>query len=469
MVFFYVINFKVYVIIIRTNFNMGDFTMEITNINTSKIFKMSIPIFMELLLQLLVGNVDQFMISQYSQNSVAAIGNGNQIINIVIMVLNAMSIATTILITQYLGSNDKKRIYTIINLSIIVISFFSVAITLFILLIRKKIFIWLQVPEIIIDEAISYIVIVGSFIIVQGIYMTFTAILKSYSLVKEVMIISIIMNTVNIIGNAILINGRLGFPALGIVGAAISTNIGKCVGLILIILVYKQRINIKISFEILRNFPTYMLKKLLFIALPSGGEAFSYNLSQICILKFINLFGTVVIATKVYCSMLANVAYVYSIAISQATQIIIGYLIGSNKTEQIVKRVYQAIFISLVASVTLTIFMYINSDFIFGIFTSDTAVFELGKKILLVEIVLEIGRSVNIAMTKCLVAVGDVNFPVIMCMFSAWIIAVGLGYYFGVILNYGLVGIWIAMAIDEVLRAVIFLIRFSMGKWKLNL
>ena len=69
--------------------------------STKQVFKMSVPIFVELLLQLLVGNVDQFMVSHYSQNSVAAIGNANQVMNIVIIVLNVMSVATTILLSQY--------------------------------------------------------------------------------------------------------------------------------------------------------------------------------------------------------------------------------------------------------------------------------------------------------------------------------------------------------------------------------
>lgn len=78
--------------------------------NTSKeIFKMSIPMFFELLLQLLVGNIDQIMVSHYSQGSVAAIGNGNQIMNIIILVLSSMTVATTVLISRYFGAGDLKK------------------------------------------------------------------------------------------------------------------------------------------------------------------------------------------------------------------------------------------------------------------------------------------------------------------------------------------------------------------------
>jgi Na+-driven multidrug efflux pump len=168
----------------------------------------------------------------------------------------------------------------------------------------------------------------------------------------------------------------------------------------------------------------------------------------------------------VYCYLFANIAYVYSIAIAQATQVITGYLMGKCDYDSIKKRVYSSAVISICVSVTLTVLMYFNSDFMFGIFTDNAEILALGKKILLVEILLEIGRSVNITMVKCLVATGDVNFPVSISVFSAWLVAVGGGYLLGIVLDMGLVGIWLAMAADECLRAIIFVIRFKMGKWR---
>ena len=73
------------------------------------VFKMTWPIFIEILLQMMVGNVDQFMLSHYSQKSVAAVGNANQIINIVIIALSVISMAATILIAQYRGAGNKEK------------------------------------------------------------------------------------------------------------------------------------------------------------------------------------------------------------------------------------------------------------------------------------------------------------------------------------------------------------------------
>ena len=430
------------------------------------IFMMSLPIFVELLLQLLVGNIDQFMISKYSQEAVAAIGNGNQIMNIVIVVLNVMSVSTTILISQYLGAKNKSKGSEVSTASLLISSVFSILITILVILFNKQLFMWLKVPNEILAETSRYTVIIASFVLIQGIYMTINSILRSYALMKEVMYVSILMNMINIIGNAILINGLFKAPRLGIVGAAISTNFSKCIGLIAVTIILIKKVDVKISLKYLKPFPIDTIKKLLFIGLPSGGESLSYNLSQMIILKVVNIFGTSVIATRVYGNMLANVCYVYSLAIGQATQVVIGYLIGAGREDEVENRVWSVSVISLVVSLAVTILIYFNSDAVFGIFSKDRVVLALGKKIIFIEIFLEIGRAINIVMTKCLIAAGDVYYPVLTTLTFSWVVAVGGSYILGVKLGLGLQGVWLAMMMDELIRAVIFAIRFKSCKWK---
>lgn len=434
--------------------------------SNKEVFKMSIPIFFELLLQLLVGNIDQIMVAQYSQNAVAAISNGNQLMNIIIVVLNSMSVGTTIMITRCFGTNKPTLAKIVANVSMYCLAIFSIIITIILFLFSKNIFLLLNVPQEIMNETISYTLIVGSFILIQSIYMVFSAILRSYNLMKEITIVAVIMNTLNIIGNAILINGWFGFPQLGIAGAAISTDISKLIGLILIFIIFLKKTDLNIYFLKFKFFSFKMLKKVLLIALPSGGEALSYQLSQLAILTLVNTMGTQVITARSFCNILANITYVYSIAIGQATQILVGYLYGKKDFLSIIKRIRFAIIVSLCISVSATFAIYLGCDYIMLLFTQDNFVISLCANVMLIEILLEIGRSINITMVKSLVATQDVNFPVIICMFSAWAIAVGLSYLFGIHLKWGLLGVWLAMAIDECFRGLVFIFRFKQGNWR---
>ena len=440
---------------------------DIDKMNTNRnLFFMSLPIFVELLLQLLVGNIDQMMGSRVSQQSVASIVNANQIMNLVIIVLSMASTAATVILSQYLGAEDKANSSRTCMVSILMITVVSLLSTLLVFAGYKPLYKALRVPEEIFDEASLYLLIVGACITVQGLYLIFSAIIRAFAMMKEVMIVSIVMNVMNIIGNAILINGWFGMPRLGAVGAAVSTDISKLVGLGLMILLFVKRTNVKLGLRFLKPFPVQIMKKLCLLAVPSGVESFSYNMSQMCILGIVNSFGTMVTVTKGYCSIFANLAYVYAMAIASATQIVLGYLIGAKKIDLIQKRVNATQKVALAACVGLAVLLFLGSNYIFLIFTDDPEIIALGRRILFIEIFLEIGRAVNIVMTKCLIAVGDAVTPTVVGVSFQWGVAFVGAWVFGIIFGWGLEGVWVAMAIDECLRGLIFAVHFKKERWK---
>ena len=216
----------------------------------------------------------------------------------------------------------------------------------------------------------------------------------------------------------------------------------------------------------LRPFPTYTLKRLLYISIPFGAEGLSYQVSQILILSMVNTFGTVAITTRVYSNMIANLSYVYVTAFSQAMQIVMGYWIGAGKIEKIEANIWKYLRIGISVCLTMTLVFFLNSDFIYGLFSEDPRVWELGRTILIIEFFLETGRAMNLIMVKTLITTGDIYSPVIVGVVSQWLIGAGLSFLFAMILGWGLAGTWIAMALDEVTRGLIFIGRFRSGKWK---
>ena len=141
---------------------------DIDKMNTNRnLFLMSLPIFVELLLQLLVGNVDQMMVSRVSQPSVAAIVNANQIMNLVIIVLSMASTAVTVILSQYLGAQDEKNASRTCMVSIVLIGSVSLAATILVFAGHTPLYRAIHVPEEVFDEASLYLLIVGAFILVQ--------------------------------------------------------------------------------------------------------------------------------------------------------------------------------------------------------------------------------------------------------------------------------------------------------------
>ena len=263
---------------------------------------LTIPIFIEYLLQLLVGYSDQFMISKYSTSGVSAIGNSNTILNVFIYTITVLSQASIILITQFKGANLKKKENAVYSISFFFNLFVGLIISALLIVLARPIFIALKIPEESMNEAILYLRIVGGGFILTSIMLILSSFLKSNSLMYWTMIINVIINIINIGGNAILI------PRLGVMGAAISSISSRIIACILLFIVYFVKIKVKFTFKAYKENPG-LFKKLIVIGLPSAGESFSYNFSQIIIQAIINPFGLMVSNTKFYVSMIASITY----------------------------------------------------------------------------------------------------------------------------------------------------------------
>lgn len=430
------------------------------------IMKLVWPIFIESIFTMMVGNIDQYMVSDYSNNAVAAIGNANQIMNLLLIMFTIISMSTTILVSQYIGSNRRDKLSTIYTLSIFINLAFSIIIILIILIFTDSIFQFMRVPDEILANATIFLKLNGSFIFLQGLISAFSAIFKSNKKMLYTMIISVVINIVNVIGNGVLIYGLGPIPSLGVAGSACATNISRLIGVILYLVLYKKNFDTKITLRVLKPFPRLECRKLLGIGMPAAGESFSYTMAMTFILKTVNTFGTYVINTKVLSSTFAWFSYLYATSVGQASQVVIGNLMGAGESDKVDKRVMKTLRNAILVAVTMASMMYFSSNFLFHLFTNDPRVLALGKNIMLIEIILEIGKCSNITLVRSLQATGDIRFPMFVGITSMWAVAFGVGFFLAVICHLGLVGIWIGMAMDEDIRAVIFFIRWKRGKWR---
>lgn len=433
----------------------------------SDVFVLSVPLFVELFMQIMIGNINQFMLAPLGTEPAAAVGNALQILNIVTIALSAMGTASTVLVTRVLGkSSATSKVSEIATVALVVNIGLAAVMTAVLFLFWPQFFSWLHIDGSITGMASSFLLIVGSTTVVQGAFFAFTALLRSYARGADVMKASLVMNAVNIAASAALIGGVGFVPALGVEGAAIANVIARVVGLVVACRLVLRHTDVRMRARYLRPFPWKTLRSMLGVGIPSSGEQMNYDLAQIVILSFINVLGTTVVTVKVYCSMIAGIAYLYSIALSQATQIVLGYLFGAGRFDAVARRVWVADLIAVALTTCVSTLIWANADAVFGLFTADPTVHELGRQVLLVEIFLGVGRALNIVMVKALIAVGDVKTPVTVNVVSSWIFAVGGGYVLGIGLGWGIVGMWIAMCVDEWLRGGFLIATFARGGWR---
>lgn len=435
--------------------------------SSADVFVLSVPLFIELFMQIMVGNVNQMMLAPHGTDPAAAVGNALQILNIITIALSAMGTASTVLVTRVLGNASSKRtISEIATVALVVNMALGALMTAVLFAFWPQFFSWLHIDATLWGMGSSFLLIVGSTTILQGAFFAITALLRSFARVGDVMGASLAMNAVNVGVGLVLVNGLGGVPALGVEGTAAANVAARVVGLGLAAFMLLRHIDVRPSPRLLRPFPKKTLKNMLGVGIPSSGEQMNYDLAQIVILSFINVLGTTVVTVKVYCSMLASIAYLYSIALSQATQIVLGYLFGAGKFDIVRRRVWMADLIAAVLTTAVSLTLWWNFDAVVGLLTADPVVHELGRQIMLVEVFLGIGRSLNIVMVRALIALGDVRTPVTVNVAFSWVFAVGGGWLLGIGWGWGLVGMWIAMCIDEWLRAGFLIATFARGGWK---
>ncbi|RSD29345.1 MATE family efflux transporter [Mesobacillus subterraneus] len=429
------------------------------------LFAITWPLFIEILLYMLMGNADTLMLSQYSDNSVAAVGVSNQILSMIIVMFGFIATGTAILVAQNLGAKNDNEAREVSTVSIGANLIFGLLLSAGVFIFSEQLLNLMDLPPELFDEANSYLKIVGGFSFIQSLIMTVSSIVRSYGFTRDIMYVTIGMNILNVIGNYLFIFGPFGFPVLGVEGVAISTTVSRILGLLAAFYVMMKRIPGSLPMSMLFRFPKKHLKNLLNIGIPSAGEHLSYNGSQMLITYFIATLGTQALTAKVYTQNVMMFIFLFSIAISQGTQILIGHMVGAKDIESAYKRALKSLKLAIIISIAAAAIVSFFSRDLLGIFTDNMSIIEVGTTLILLTIILEPGRSFNLVLISSLRAAGDVKFPVYMGILSMWGVSVTLSYFLGIYLGMGLVGIWIAFIADEWLRGLLMLWRWRSRVW----
>jgi len=307
----------------------------------------------------------------------------------------------------------------------------------------------------------EYMAIIGSFLFLQLVSITFSMFLRSHGKTKITFKVSFLVNIVNVILNYILIYGKLGFPSMGVEGAAWATVISKTIGLVILgTIVYRigfRKTPVQYSKQAFRK----VLPRIVSYGAPAAGEQISYTLAKFVMMIFITNLGENAITAYSYSNTLVSFVYVFAVSLGQGTSIMVGWHIGANARSkanelcQFSARV--SFFVSMIFCTVLVIFRVP----LLGILTDNKEIISLAGTVLLYNFIVEAGRSQNLIFVYALRASGDVRFPFYMSVISMWSIGVLLSYVFTFSLSLGLPGIWLALGLDEVFRAVFMRLRWN--------
>ncbi|PNH91628.1 MATE family efflux transporter [Vibrio diazotrophicus] len=422
------------------------------------------PILVEILLRTALGTSDVFMLSGYSDKAVSAVGVITQLTFFLIIVSTFVSSGTGILIAQYNGAERTQDATNVgvasIALSVVVGVLLSIAAVLG--AVHLISFYGLE-PQVEL-YAQEYLIISGAMTFNVTIGIVFTTILRSYGYSRSPMVVNMVSGLLNVVGNYIALYQPFGLPVYGVQGVAIATIVSQVVGTVTLGFILKYS-PISLPMGSLKNVPAGVYKKILKIGGMNAGEVLSYNMAQIAIVYFVVQMGTASLAAFTYAQNIARFSFAFALAIGQATQIQTGYYIGKGWIESILKRVQIYFLVSFVVSISAASAIYLLRDSILPLFTHQPEILYLTGTLVMGSIILEAGRVFNLVFISALKGAGDVRFPVQIGILCMWGVGVCFSYLLGIHWGFGVIGAWMAIALDEWVRGIIMLVRWRSSSW----
>lgn len=427
-----------------------------------KLFLLFIPIFAESFLLILFGMVDSLMVSRISDNAVGAVGTASTYFTILYLLFAVISNGLLAVMTQYIGANKKGVAFQARQLAIVLNSAIGITFSLILGIGAKWVVDTLGVSEALRKDATVYIRIVGAGVFIDALTPVFSNYLRAFDKTKFTLISACAGNVVNLCLNTLFL---FGFK-WGITGVAVATIIGKSVTIALCLifghfLIHGLRFEERISRKLL-------IKQILKIGLPSAIESAGYTIAMAAVMTFLNRMDPSGFHANArsYAAQITSFAYCTAFALSQANVIICGWNIGNGKLKECYPSTLKAALIGIGAGILVELTLALASFGYLGLITKDEKLIKAIRIVLFIDIALEIGRAANLVYGNTLKSTGDSIFPMYVAVPLTLVCAIGGAYLFAVVLKMGVIGAYIALALDECTRGIVMFIRWKTGKWE---
>ena len=428
--------------------------------------KLIVPLIIDQFLQAFVGLADSIMVASVGEAAVSGVSLIDTVMVLIINIFTALATGGAVIAGQFIGKQKEAEACKATNQLLLFTVKASVVVMALGYLGRNVILhgIFGKIDADVMYNCNIYLLIVFASIPMIAVYNAGAAIFRSMGNSTIAMITSLIMNAVNLGGNAVLIYGC----HRGIEGVAIPTLVSRCVAAaIILVLLNNQSRQIHIFHPFSFHTDWNLLKKILYIGIPNGLENSMFQLGKILVLSLVSTFGTYAIAANAVSNAIALFQILPGMAISLAITTVISQCVGANDYEQVryyLKKLLAIIYVAMVGTVAL---IFLALPLILKAYNlSDQTAAAATNIIHFHGISAMIIWPLSFALPAAYRAAGDAKACMYTSIVSMWIFRIGFSYLVGKYMGLGVFGVWIAMVIDWVVRAICFIIRYFNGKWK---
>ena len=447
--------------------------MEILSSNTETktslqqtIIKLALPAILENVLHTAVWMMDTAMVGRLSAEALSAVGFGAQLAFALVNIIAAMGIGTSALVARYIGAGEPKRANRIVAQSFLISWVLSLFLAVLNFIARPFFSSTMKDPSVI-SMGISYVKIITTGVVFQIPTMVMNAALRGAGNTRLPMVSALVANTINVIGNYVLIFGHFGFPRMEVQGAALATALAQIVGGVITLsylILGKDviRLNLKEAFKI----DIAVIKQLSKLSLPSCLEEFSHSGSRLISSIWIVRLGTVPFAAHQVAVSAESMSFMPGYGFSVAASTLVGQNLGADRPEEAEKSAWAAMKFALKLMGGVGLFFLLFSRQLMGLFTSVPEVEDIAAACIRVAAFEQPTIAIAMALAGALRGAGDTRGTFKVGLIGTWIVRLPLIFLMVFVFKKPIIYVWMATAVQFAVEALLMVLRFKHGGWK---
>jgi len=431
-----------------------------------RIWTLAWPAMLELLLMSLFGMVDMVMVGNVNPQSLAAVGLTNQPTQLALAVFQALNVGSTALIARFAGANDNKMVKAVVRQSLVLVLIMGSIVSLLGSIFAKDIIFFMGAEPDVLPLGTIYFQIIAIGWIFTTLTMGIAAILRGVGDTMTPMRYNVIANLLNVLGNYILIYGHLGFPAMGVAGAALSTTITQGIAAVMALYaIYKPGTLVSVSIKDNYRLNKDLLKRLLNVGLPSAAEQLLLRTGQLLFVRIVASLGTATVAAHQIVMNMLSLSFAPGQAFGMAATTLVGQSLGGKRPDIAEKCGYVARRMGMYIAMAMAATFFFFGSYIADLYTNDPNIIAMAAKSMKIMALVQPMQSTQFILAGALRGAGDTRWPLYSSFIGIWGIRIIFAKLF-IKLGLGLIGAWLAQGCDQIFRSIFIYTRYKTGHWK---
>lgn len=424
-----------------------------------------LPIVIEQFLNSLMGMADTMMVSTVGSEAISAVALVDSINNLVIQIFSALAAGAAIVCSRYIGSGNQKESSRAAGQVVLTVFVISLSITFFCIAGGERLLrlIFGTVEDSVMENAVLYFMITVISYPFLGLFSAGAAFYRASGNSKFPTKVSVVSNMINVTGNALFIYGF----QWGVMGAALATLLARIFSTVVIYYCLRkpgQTIIVRDYFKIRPDMK--LILAIMAIGVPAGIENGMFQFGKLAVQSTVSTMGTVAISAQAMTDILELVNGIFSNSVGIGLMTVAGQCIGARRKEEAkyyVVKLMGIAWIGVLVSCYLVLAVTKPVTWISGM-EPDAArmCFEMVAAMTVVKPLVWVGAF---GLPYGFRAAGDARFSMVVSVSSMWCCRVGLCIFLVRVFHFGLMGVWIGIFVDWIVRAFIFSMRFMSGKW----